>query len=121
MQKWNREALAWAAGFYDGEGCICVQQPSGVCLDIKIAQVDLRPLKRFLGAVCFGKIAGPYTRENRPKSKPFYYYRVNKWEDVQQVICCLWNWLSEPKKEQIVKCFKKVREKRVYTLNRNLV
>ena len=55
----RREHLAWAAGFFEGEGCIssCESRPRAACkLRINVAQVDAEPLNRlkelFGGYVC---------------------------------------------------------------------
>jgi hypothetical protein len=39
----NREELAWAAGFFDGEGCFSFADKAGYA-SVSIVQVDRKPL-----------------------------------------------------------------------------
>ena len=118
MKKWNTHELAWAAGFFDGEGCLCVDSSSGSQLAFKVYQADIRPLERFQTALGFGKIMGPYKHSNPLSKKPGYSYVINKWELVQQAICCLWNYLSLPKQEQIRACFISIAARKVRKYHR---
>lgn len=55
--------LAWACGFYDGEGnCF----GSSTQFRISVGQVFLPNLERFINAVGSGKIYGPYHKGNKP-------------------------------------------------------
>lgn len=51
MVKINENKLAWAAGFFDGEGCILTTKPIknkvGGEIRLSIGQVNARPLKEF--------------------------------------------------------------------------
>jgi hypothetical protein len=104
MVHFDLYELAWAAGFYDGEGCTYADvSPTGNVLPrIAITQVDPRPLTRFRDAAGFGTIAGPRYRKN-PKHAPFFFYSLDVFEHVQAVIAMLWKYLSEPKREQAAK------------------
>lgn len=53
-----REELAWAAGFFDGEGSTSFIAGKNLLMAIK--QKDRRNLERFLDAVGDGRIFGPY-------------------------------------------------------------
>jgi hypothetical protein len=93
----NREELAWAAGWFDGEGFIGLR---GRALSMAIPQTDPRPLRRFQSAVLgLGIIDGPW----QPRTahwKPKWTWRVQSFENVQAVVGLLWAFLSEPKREQ---------------------
>ena len=103
--------LAWAAGFFDGEGYArlrTTQRPNGKYRHavLAVAQIDIRPLERFQNAVLgLGKINGPYGPypSQTKNSSPQYRWETAKFEHVQAVVALLWNFLSEPKKEQILK------------------
>ena len=58
----DREELAWAAGFFDGEGCFSYTEKAryGVAT---ITQADIRPLDRFKTAVRVGNVYGPYDKK----------------------------------------------------------
>lgn len=85
--------IAWAAGFFDGEGSVYA---TGKYLVLAITQADRRPLERFRAAVSLGTVGGPY----RLEKSPYFTYRAGVYE-VQPVIEKLWPLLSEPKREQI--------------------
>ena len=57
--EFDREELAWAAGFFDGEGCFCFSE-AGQYVCVSITQTEREPLDRFERAVGLGKVNGPY-------------------------------------------------------------
>lgn len=88
----NREELAWAAGFFDGEGCFSYTAKAGFAT-VTIGQVDRRVLDRFQEAIGgVGKIYGPYTTRSpsRLSKKPQYQYRAHRRADVQSIAAMLW-------------------------------
>jgi len=110
--------LAWAAGFFDGEGSIGLRQQTGRPCPyptISIGQVDPRPLERFQRAIGgHGKIYGPRQRtapSGRP-SKPFWEWQSNRFEVIQAVYALLWRFLSEPKREQVRRTMLELRDAR---------
>lgn len=97
-RTFNREDLAWAAGFYDGEG----HTRTGRSLGVVVSQ-SLSPelLERFKRAVGVGNVHGPFEyRHKRPSQKPFYTYGAVSFESAQHCICCLWPWLGSAKRAQ---------------------
>lgn len=111
----EREKLAWAAGFFDGEGHTgCTQAYSkeyekvdGAVsiltsdrISMQVSQVDLKCLERFVDAIGgVGTINGPY-KDKRETSSPIYMWRVSGVNRVELVIEKLWPWLSDVKKKQ---------------------
>ena len=91
----NREALAWAAGLYDGEGGLYFN-PSGRGLCLQVAQGHPGILNRFQAAVGLGKVYGPYG-----VNQNMWYFRARKFETVQAIFAMLWTFLSQPKQDQI--------------------
>lgn len=97
----NREELAWAAGFFDGEGHITFRDTSGVT--VGVTQSYLPPLERFQRAVGgLGVIQTTGKRENRPAHhREILRWQVHDWREVQAVLAMLWPWLAaEPKRER---------------------
>jgi hypothetical protein len=98
----DREELAWAAGFFDGEGSIgCYRKderrPASPML--QVSQVDRFVLDRFqaaLGGV--GGIGGPY-KPKTANSSTYYTFRSQKFSDVQHIVATLWFWLSPQKRQ----------------------
>jgi hypothetical protein len=70
---------AWAAGFFDGEGCVSefttqLQTRKARYLTLIVAQAATEHLERFRMAVGLGNITGPY-KGKRAHHKPMY-----KWQ-----------------------------------------
>lgn len=102
--KFNLFELAWAAGFCDGEGCFynLDRRTEGACLSV--GQTEPKILERFRQAV--GNM-GKVTLERKAKGnyKPMWKYHVGKFEELQQVVCLLWQFLGETKKVQATRVF----------------
>ena len=94
--------LAWAAGFFDGEGTVYNRTRFGKYsyYNLEIAQRDPRPLIRFLDAVGLGKII---PRKSRKQTKAHHMWACWRQGDVEDILNKLWPYLSEPKKEQTCK------------------
>jgi hypothetical protein len=95
--------LAWAAGFFDGEGSISLSRTGPVSanvwhvLRLDANQIDRRPLDRFARAVGVGAVRGPYTHGRNTKRQR-YMFVVQNYDDVATVLLALWSYLSEPKR-----------------------
>ena len=124
--------LIWAAGFFDGEGCIMVRTDTGshkerikqttytsVSPALSVAQVDPRPLYRFARAVNGREPGGPYKHKNVTHSE-YYRWDSSGGREVHRILMLLWPYLSEPKKEQALGVWKAVQEKRVGPKNQPL-
>jgi hypothetical protein len=102
----DREALAWAAGFYDGEGyagTIVRGDGSRAAprFSISITQYELSTLTRFHAAV--GGLGLLYTQVTpAPSGRYRSSWSAQSFEAAQAVVCLLWGWLSLPKQTQIV-------------------
>jgi hypothetical protein len=95
-----REKLAWAAGFFDGEGCFSWSKSSrSMC--VSIAQAHTGVLERFRDAVGIGRLYGPYRRGPSDLGRsPLYFYRAQGQEQVQAVAAMLWFKLGGAKRQQ---------------------
>ena len=63
-------------------------------------QAELSVLQRFQAAIGgLGRLNGPYKRAGFDH-KPYWYVGVNKYPEVQQTIALLWDYVSDPKREQ---------------------
>jgi hypothetical protein len=98
MIKLNREELAWAAGFFDGEGSTSLRQIkggySGLTLDI--GQKDREVLDRFQAAV--GGLGKVYFNPSRPASP--YSFTTGRFETIQAILAMLWPFLGTLKRAQ---------------------
>ena len=112
----NREALAWVAGFFDGEGSAHVgrttngyknvpssdrQYPTPV---LQVSQAGTHPqelLERFQRAVGgLGAVNGPY-KATRAGQSDFYKWTANGHRSVQAVVAMLWAFLGPVKRTQV--------------------
>jgi hypothetical protein len=118
MEGWtiDREQLAWAAGFLDGEGCFYITEQNKRKPPrprFELGQVHTAVLERFKKVVGFGApVNGPYTRKQKPhiKAAPMWTYSVSGFEDVQALVALLWTWLGPVKRAQA----KSVLQRRVH-------
>jgi hypothetical protein len=93
--------LAWAAGFFDGEGSsVLAHRKTGwKNCDVQVAQVHREPLDRFDRATgCIGILRGPYPR--REGWQPIYLWRTTGLDQCQSIMTMLWPWLCSVKREQ---------------------
>ena len=100
MADLNQTELAWAAGFFDGEGTTCKTKTAyrvgSVATRLSVPQKGIECLTRFQKAVGGqGKI---YDRKCKVS-----IFAVAVLENVDAVLTLLWPYLSEPKKEQAIK------------------
>lgn len=102
----DREELAWAAGFFDGEGSTLSVDRVRMYPWISINQggtLDGPPdvlvrFRRVAGGI--GHIDGPRVFRDHPDWLPLWNYRVAGFELVQAVIAVLWHHLGPVKRAQ---------------------
>lgn len=112
----NREDLARAAGFFNGEGCVHCTQPrratGGHQFVLSIHQSvsdvedgpaeDLIHFRDAVGGIC--QITGPYFNGSY---KPVYTLKTGKFENIQAITAMLWPWLSWVKQLQYIEAKEK--------------
>lgn len=94
--------LAWAAGFFDGEGTtsgLIYMNPQSRHFTLSVAQVELQPLERFRKAV--GGMGTIYWRER------IHCYAING-ADAKHALDLLWPYMSEPKRKQATQAMLRV-------------
>lgn len=97
-----REELAWAAGFFDGEGNTNAYRKGGsgpFVLQMSVTQVHRETLERFQRALGgLGTIYGPYSTISG--RLPQYTIKIRTHEHIQAAVSMLWPWLCPPKRIQ---------------------
>jgi hypothetical protein len=90
--------LAWAAGFFDGEGCTSYRKKSKPQWGAQVSITQFHPetLERFQSAVG-GKVYGPYQRND---GKEFWQWRASSKADGFTALQKLWPYLGSLKREQ---------------------
>jgi hypothetical protein len=92
--------LAWAAGLFEGEGCIALNKANdrrGAYARLSLNMNDEDSVRRFHDAVGVGYVSGPHLRPD-PKHKPYWNWYISAFEPVQHVIASLWYGLGERRK-----------------------
>lgn len=97
VMRFNTHELAWAAGFFDGEGHTGCRGEGSTVVILAVEQNERAPLERFQRAVRIGRVKGPYRNGT---GNAHYRFSVTRYEDVQFIIALLWKFLSEPKRIQ---------------------
>lgn len=100
----DRTELAWAAGFWDGEGSAyltgaldrATRQPQARLNQSSMTGVP-EVLTRFCAAIGFGKIAGPVIEEGR---EPLYWWVVSSRREIEATYRALHPWLGVVKRRQ---------------------
>jgi hypothetical protein len=100
------EELAWAGGFFDGEGSTCLEKHrshAGYCVPVlyvpQSADNGTAPeLLRLQRAMGVGTISG--LRKSKPPGKPYRRWRVFAVEKVFRTLHLLWPFIGNVKREQ---------------------
>ena len=94
--------LAWAAGFFDGEGTTLFYRPGGTReLRLAVNQVDREVLDRFhaaLGGISY--ISGPFRYASMGRRRPQWRWQAGRFGHVQAGIAMLWKFLGTVKRKQ---------------------
>lgn len=101
----DRMELAWAAGFWDGEGCVtvCRRKEYTWALRAEVGNSWYTNLERFQNAVGgLGKIDRLNKREDHHKT--YFIWRATSFEAMQAVMCMLWPMISYEKRAQFKSC-----------------
>lgn len=113
----DREALAWAAGFFDGEGCFYhgIRRRYGNSrggpyrwTETRMTQAHPEVLHRFAATVGLGRVYGPYAKK-RPNHRPQWQYLAHGFHQTQAIIAMLWPWLGSVKRLQAAQVLADVR------------
>jgi hypothetical protein len=100
----NTHELAWAAGFFDGEGSAGAyfhRASKRLSLDINVTQVDRRVLDRFQVALLgIGRISRRIP--SNPNARPIYTWHSRSFEGFQATMAMLWQFLSPVKRAQLL-------------------
>lgn len=97
--NWTPTNVAWAAGFFDGEGSFAAHRTGTIKPQpyLMIANSDLDSIERY--ASIFPGVINPYQPPN-PSWKRMYKVGVSGFERVQAIVATMWPWLSRRRKER---------------------
>jgi hypothetical protein len=97
--KINREDLAWAAGLFEGEGCISFAKGRSRKIAAMLNMTDRDVVEHFQSVVGCGEI---YAYKPQQEGwKPQWRWHVGSFERVQALIAMLWPWLKSRRRSKI--------------------
>lgn len=113
----RNEQLAWAAGFFDGEGCFTASpgqaNRQGVqrrYLKLQVAQKNPELLYKFKDIFGYGEV---YRYVRKSNGEPMHTYALGNVERVVGAASELWPYLGEQKKADFKRCLRLVAESRI--------
>src|SRR6266478_6444851 len=87
--------IAWAAGLFEGEGCIHSPQKRGnKSLQLSLRCTDRDVVEKFYKVLGIGHFHGPY-EQMQPTEKPIWAWGCGGFHNVQGVIALFWAHLCE--------------------------
>lgn len=103
----SREALAWAAGLFEGEGAVVAyaNRPGAPkkYVRLMLPNTDEGLVRKFAETVGVGTVFGPYgPYAGQLGKKPQWRWQTNTFEYTQAVVAMLWHWLSPRRREQVL-------------------
>jgi hypothetical protein len=100
--------LAWAAGLFEGEGCIRAHSQSRSSVQMTLAMTDEDSVRRFHRAVSgLGNVTGPYVQKEG--WKPAWAWRCSKFEHVQAIVVFLWYGLGDRRRAKCLEVLQRGR------------
>lgn len=114
MQNWNNDEnvkRAWAAGFYEGEGCLFVYRHKDRAwgIGLTVGQKHAEVLYRFVD--CVGVPHKVVEHRNQGKNGIVMYdVRYSSQYEVTMVLSALWDYLGPIKRAQVENVFRVVGE-----------
>jgi hypothetical protein len=91
--RWSRESIAWAAGLFEGEGCISISgnpKTSGRQIRLRITSTDVDVLEKFRSIIGMGSISGPFADKKHPTYKPKWYFDMGGGKRVYAALVAFW-------------------------------
>lgn len=101
----TREEIAWAAGLFEGEGCISISKPkSGSKFNqnriVQLSMTDKDVVDKFHNLIGFGLRYEFDPSKRNPTWKIRYDWKVYKAEHVQAFLAAIWCFLCERRKKK---------------------
>ena len=116
--QWSaQEEAAWAAGFFDGEGCVRVEgHPRRPAVKMELSQASAaavpETLERFRWIVGAGTVSGPRIVASPWSKLPQYRWTLTRFAEIERVVALLYPYADVVKRERMVSCVERVRRLR---------
>jgi hypothetical protein len=90
----NEAAIAWAAGLFEGEGCITQDSRSGLPR-IELAMSDEDVVTRFISIVGYGNLKIKEFSVYKPHYKPQWRWAIQKASEVNRILTMFLPYLGQ--------------------------
>lgn len=110
--NWTRENMAWAAGLFEGEGCIHVGSRVKGVMILTLTTTDRDVLERFHWIIGLGAIR---LQKVRAGCKQAYVWWISRGEHCQAALAAMWPFLGARRRaraEDAIACFTTYKKRR---------
>ena len=100
-------AVAWAAGLFEGEGCISYDQryPNYRRLGMNMTDEDV--MRRFVEIVDYGRLYGPYI-SGKSDHKPVWSWAIGKKSEVLRILKMFKPYFGKRRSEKAIEAINKI-------------
>lgn len=96
----NRDAIAWSAGIFEGEGCVRIVGKRMRTPLLAVAMTDGDVVLRLCRELGMGRVHGPYNRG--AGRKDVWHWTVTSFEKTQALIAMWWPWLGSRRRQRAI-------------------
>lgn len=100
---WSVPDLAWAAGLFEGEGCISILS-NGLSPSFSISMTDEDVIQRFSEVMVVGarRLGNISIYPSKKGGKTSYVWSARSFAHVQQSVALLWRWFGERRQARAI-------------------
>ena len=100
--------IVWAAGLFEGEGCIAQHTKGSGYRKLVISMTDSDVMKRFVDVVGYGNLRGPYNY--KAGYKPFWRWEIVKSKEVLRILKMFLPHLGKRRAEKAIEAINHLNE-----------
>ena len=100
--------IAWAAGLFEGEGCIYIIKHRKKSATLRLTSTDKDVVERFAQIVGVGNVLLE-TASRKSHWKPLYLWNISKREEVRRILVSFMPYLGERRKEKAIEALNVMR------------
>ena len=102
-------SVAWAAGLFEGEGCITIDNRSPNHRRLLMGMTDEDVMQKFVDVVGAGKLYGPYSYSgDKAKYKQFWQWSIGKKPEVVRILKMFIPYFGKRRSEKAIEAINKI-------------